>query len=309
MDVNLCVDVQRHILTVYCVISAPLTRRACTRWRTIVASVPLADDRFSPYRLACLGESSVLEPVFTMKCRKSLKEDCLEGAARHGHENIVRRCLQWGAGNVNAALKQAARGGHERLVRLFKDEFGATEPQRAISAAASKGHLPLLNLCRNEWGLGDRFEWLSAAMSAAREGRIHVLRLFHKWNPPVDTDIVPHIIMFAAMGGQMELVRLCHDEWGATSSDIDICMRFAAESGFEDIVRVCHDEWGSMNVNGAMIAAARGGHEHIMRLCKEQWGAAQFDYWLMASAQQSKKPHIMALCRQWCDENAHVQNE
>jgi hypothetical protein len=44
-------------------------------------------------------------------------------------------------------------------------------------------------------------------------------------------------------------------------------MALAAENGHENIVRLCHDEWGADNIDQAMTRAAEGGHKAIVRLC------------------------------------------
>jgi hypothetical protein len=60
----------------------------------------------------------------------------------------------------------------------------------------------------------------------------------------------------AAGGGHEAIVRLCHDEWGA--SDINRAMA-------EAIVRMCHDEYGAADIDRA-VSATNGSHEAILRL-------------------------------------------
>jgi hypothetical protein len=54
-------------------------------------------------------------------------------------------------------------------------------------------------------------------------------------------------MVWAASKGQEAIVRLCHDEWGASNVDsVNKAMSWAASKGQEAIVRLCHDEWAPM---------------------------------------------------------------
>jgi hypothetical protein len=42
------------------------------------------------------------------------------------------------------------------------------------------------------------------------------------------------------------------------------------------IMRLCHDEWGATDLDWAMAEAVRGGHEAIVQLCLD-WGVSDVD--------------------------------
>jgi hypothetical protein len=92
-------------------------------------------------------------------------------------------------------MAAAASGGHEAIVRLYHDEWHASDIDKAMAAAAEGGHESIMRLCHDEWGASSNF--CSQLGYAKAAGNCHEA-----------------------------LVRLCHDEWGA--EDVDWAMAKAA---------------------------------------------------------------------------------
>ena len=83
-------------------------------------------------------------------------------------------------------------------------------------------------------------------------------------------------MFYAALGGHIEIVKLCK-EYGGT--DYDMSMYCAAKNGHIEIVKLCK-EYGGTNYNAAMeiedsyieVYGAENGDDKIVKLCREWLG-------------------------------------
>jgi hypothetical protein len=121
----------------------PVFRHVCRRWRD--ARVSYKDPALDLAKLAFLGHRSLLCWVAELRQEAGHQGVALEaarrvlaGAARGGHEAIVRLAKSWGATNFVEAMAEAAFGGHGAIVCLARER--AAEISRATAGAAQSGH-------------------------------------------------------------------------------------------------------------------------------------------------------------------------
>jgi len=180
--------------------------------------------------------------------------------------------------------------------------FGGCISSLRLTDVAYRGHLPIL-----QW-IHTLYAYRTIAQThiscskrsaddimalAARGGHVNIVRLCHDEWGAFDVD---RAMIHAAAGGHEHIVRLCHDDYGAT--DMNRAMLHAAHGGHEQIVRLCHDEYGVTDANMSMIEAAECGHEHIVRLCHDEYGADDMNR-AMAFAAANGHEHVVALCKSW----------
>ena len=73
-----------------------------------------------------------------------------------------------------------------------------------------------------------------------------------------------------AMNGNLARMRVSHER-GAT--DIDGALYWAAWNGQLEAMRLAHDEWGATHVSQALKSAAMSGSLDAMHLLHDEWGA------------------------------------
>jgi Ankyrin repeats (3 copies) len=100
-------------------------------------------------------------------------------------------------------------------------------------------------------------------------------------------DIFDGAMRFAALGGNMEIVKLMIEKG---STDFNWAMRYAAEGGNMEIVKLMIEK-GAIGFNSAMLDASEGGHMEIVKLMMEK-GATYFD-WAMARAAEGGHMEIV----------------
>jgi len=148
------------------------------------------------------------------------------------------------------------------------------EPQKLIDcimfAAASGGHTSIVQWSRDYLGATDVAKTM---MCAAYFGQLDIIRLCVDQYGDV-TDLAP-VLDFAAKGGHERVVRFCYDRDHKCRKEIVSAMAHAAQYGHECIVRLCYEEYGCKeNIDNMLLSSSFGGHVNMVRLCMELCDAA-----------------------------------
>lgn len=177
-----------------------------------------------------------------------LQNDALEGAAEGGHEELIEKLINDGAGRsfryMTRALTGAIKGRHLELVNKFGK---VSDWNEALVAAAFVGDMDLINMA-----LRHAADNLPAALNGAAEGgHMNLVTYFIDFiNSSVQyTQIgnaIKNALMYAALGGHKEIV--------------DYLLNMTSE---EKGLMVPVDYHYNYNLNSALSNAALGGHKEL----------------------------------------------
>lgn len=79
-------------------------------------------------------------------------------------------------------------------------------------------------------------------------------------------------LYWAAEAGQLDAMRLLHDDWGAQG--VNVALHWAARAGQTDAMRLLVDEWCATSVNKALYWAIHDGQSATADFLRDEWGAS-----------------------------------
>ncbi|KAJ6492536.1 ankyrin repeat-containing domain protein [Mycena vitilis] len=216
----------------------------------------------------------------------------LQAASEHGHLEIVRHILEFGAdirvdaigipskdGRPANALRAASLAGRLEIVQLLLDHGADVNlvderDGSALSSASREGHAEVVRFLLDH---GANADTVGALQDAAYEGHVKIVRLLLEKGAAIDAcNRGGSALHNAVRGDKMEVVRVLL-EHGADVNAVDAsgsALQRAARNGNVETVRFLFEHGADVNAVGgsgsALQGAARHGHADVVRFLLEQ---------------------------------------
>lgn len=187
-----------------------------------------------------------------------------DGAAEHGHLEILRLLNKSQVGDFAWTMHRAAANGHLEVVKWSHKRHQIVHPpcdcSDAVKQASKHGHLAVV-----QWLL-QHGAWASCSMFyAASGGHLNVLQWLYEYQ---HQELPEQLLHCAACQGRLDVAQWLYDH-GDRNCD-SFALSRAAGTGNLELVKWLHEHFSEQFTPRVMDNAAKGGHLEVVKWLNEK---------------------------------------